>query len=147
MHIKKRLYLQSKEVCKMKYTYTAVFTIKENKVYARVPDLDGCIITGKILADAIEQKEDAMTAWLCVAEGEGMPIPSPTPQQNIAYDDNDIISLIKADTVKYRALTDTKVVRKNVSMPAWLAFAAEKEHINFSQELQNALKAKLQIAL
>ena len=131
----------------MKYTYTAVFTDKNGKIYARVPDLDGCITTGSDLADAIEQMEDAMAAWLCVAEDEHLPIPESTPQHNIQYTKNDNISLIKVDTYKYRAATDTKVVRKNVSIPAWLAEAAENANLNFSQELQSALKQRLQIAL
>ena len=130
----------------MKYTYTAVFTNKNGKIYARVPDLDGCITTGSDLADAIEQIEDAMAAWLCVAEDEHLPIQPATPQHAIQYGKNESISLIKADTYKYRAATDTKVVRKNVSMPAWLASAAENAHLNFSQELQNALKLRLHIA-
>ncbi|MGP1491713.1 MAG: type II toxin-antitoxin system HicB family antitoxin [Treponema sp.] len=131
----------------MKYTYTAVFTDKNGKIYARVPDLDGCITTGSDLADAIEQMEDAMAAWLCVAEDEHLPIPESTPQHNIQHTKDDNISLIKVDTYKYRAATDTKVVRKNVSIPAWLASAAENAHLNFSQELQSALKQRLQIAL
>ena len=130
----------------MKYTYTAVFTNKNGKIYARVPDLDGCITTGSDLADAIEQIEDAMAAWLCVAEDEHLPIPPSTPQYAIQHGANENISLIKADTYKYRAATDTKVVRKNVSIPAWLASAAENAHLNFSQELQNALKQRLHIA-
>ena len=48
---------------KMKYTYTAVFAEKDGKVYARVPDLNGYITTGKDLSDAIEQMADAMAAW------------------------------------------------------------------------------------
>ena len=131
----------------MKYTYTAIFTNKNGKIYARVPDLDGCITTGSDLVDAIEQMEDAMAAWLCVAEHEHLPIPPSTPQHIIQYGENENISLIKADTYKYRAATDTKVVRKNVSMPAWLASAAENAHLNFSQELQNALKQRLNVAL
>ena len=47
----------------MKYTYTAVFTNKNGKIYARIPDLNGCITTGSDLVDAIEQMEDAMSAW------------------------------------------------------------------------------------
>lgn len=42
--------------------YTAIFTEKGGKVYARVPDLNGCITTGKDLSDAIEQMTDAMAA-------------------------------------------------------------------------------------
>lgn len=127
----------------MKYTYTAVFTEKNGKVYARVPDLDGCITTGKNLSDAIDQITDAMSAWLCTAEDENIQIPSPTEQANIKHESNSELSLIKADTLKYRAMTDTKSVRKNVSLPHWLLEFAEKHNINCSQLLQDALLAKV----
>lgn len=125
----------------MRYTYTAIFKEKDGKFYARVPDLSGCITTGKTLSDAIDQMVDAMSAWLCVAEDEGMPIPVPTPQAKISYASDEELSLINADTLKYRALTDTKSVRKNVSLPAWLSKIADKRHFNCSQILQDALMA------
>lgn len=58
----------------MKYVYTAVFTPMEDNsgYYARVPDLLGCITTGKDLPDAIDQIKDAMSVRLVVAEDEGM---------------------------------------------------------------------------
>ena len=41
----------------MVYIYTAVFEPKENGngYYAKVPDVPGCVTTGKSLSDAIEQ--------------------------------------------------------------------------------------------
>ena len=131
----------------MKYAYTAVFTEKDGTVYVRVPDLNGCITTGKDLQDAIEQIEDAMAAWLCVAEDEQFEIAKATPQQQITHKKNDILSIIRADTTRYRAMAENKAIRKNVTLPAWLAEAAENANINFSQELQSALKQRLQIAL
>ena len=80
----------------MKYIYSAVFSEKNKKVYARVPDLDGCITTGKTLIDAMDQMADAMAAWLCNAEDENLPIPAPTPQLKIAHNNGDILSIIKA---------------------------------------------------
>ena len=127
----------------MRYTYTAVFTEEGGKVYAKVPDLDGCITTGKDLADAIDQMSDAMAAWLCTAEDEDLDIPSPTPQKDIPHDGNTTLSLIKADTLKYRELTDTRAVRKNVSLPAWLVKLADARRINCSQVLQDALMARI----
>lgn len=126
----------------MKYTYTAIFTVKGKKVYAKVPDLDGCVTTGKNLSDAIDQMTDAMAAWLCVAEDENLAIPAPTPQSQITHSEKDTISLIKADTLEYRARTETRAVRKNVSLPAWLAELADKRHINCSQVLQEALQMR-----
>ncbi|MBQ9630994.1 MAG: type II toxin-antitoxin system HicB family antitoxin, partial [Treponema sp.] len=86
----------------MKYTYTAIFSKKDGKIYARVPDLKGCITTGKNLSDAIDLMSDAMAAWLCVAEDEGLPIPKPTPQSKIVCKSSEELSLINADTLKYR---------------------------------------------
>ena len=127
----------------MKYTYTAIFNEKDGKVYAWVPDLDGCITTGKNLTDAIAQMSDAMAAWLCTAEDEGIAIPVPTAQSAIPHKKQDILSLLQADTIEYRARTDTRAVRKNVSLPKWLATIAEKRNINCSQVLQDALMALL----
>lgn len=125
----------------MKYTFTAVFKKEGNKVFARVPDLDGCITSGRDLEDAIDQMTDAMNAWLVVAEDEGLEIPKPTEQVKIYTENDEILSIIKADTMQYRAKTDTKTVRKNVSIPAFLFNFADKRHINCSQVLQDALMA------
>ena len=128
----------------MKYIYTAVFTPNEEstKFYARIPDLPGCITTGHSLQDAIEQITDAASGWLVVAEDEGLDIPEPTPQTVIQKKDGDFISLIQIDTIAYRAATDTKAVRKNVSLPQWMSVLADKMGVNCSQLLQESLMQK-----
>lgn len=115
-----------------------VETIKKLKFFAKVPDLDGCITTGKTLEDAIDQITDAMNAWLVVAEDENIPIPEPTPQSKL-LEEFAVLSLIKADTMQYRARTNTKTVRKNISLPAFLFDFADKRNINCSQVLKDAL--------
>ncbi|MBP5212776.1 MAG: type II toxin-antitoxin system HicB family antitoxin [Pyramidobacter sp.] len=129
----------------MKYMYNATFTPNEDGgYYARVPDLPGCITTGKDLADAIDQIGDAMSAWLVVAEDEGLPIAAPTPQDKIVREPTTLCSIIKADTLAYRARTDSHAVRKNVSLPAWMSALADKLNINYSQLLQEALRKRLE---
>lgn len=125
----------------MKYIYTAVFSEDENgKVFARVPDLPGCITTGKDLQDAIEQITDAAACWLVVAEDEDDAIPAATAQADVPHAAEDQLSFIQIDTIAYRAMTDTKAVRKNVSLPAWMVNLADKQGINCSQLLQDALR-------
>ena len=128
----------------MKYIYTALFTPIEDGsgYYAKVPDLPGCITTGNSLSDAIDQITDAMSAWL-VAEDEGEPIAPPSPQEKLSVDAGTICSLISADTIEYRAQTDTRAVRKNVSLPSWMVRLADKRGINCSQVLQDALRTLL----
>ena len=124
----------------MKHLYTAVFTADESgKVFASVPDLPGCVSSGRDMRDAIEQISDAASVWLVAAEDDGAAIPAPTPQHAICRDENSTLSVISIDTVQYRSLTDTRAVRKNVSLPAWMASLADKRGINCSQVLQDSL--------
>ena len=125
----------------MKYIYTATFIPNEDgtKFYCRVPDLPGCITTGNSIEDAIEMITDAASGWLVVAEDEGNSIPETTPQCDLDIPDNAICSIICIDTLAYRAATDTKAIRKNVSLPAWMAALAEKRGVNCSQVLQDGL--------
>lgn len=41
--------------------------------------------------------------------------------------------------IEYRRKVDTKVVRKNVSLPSWLNYEADRAGINVSRVLQEAL--------
>ena len=125
----------------MKYTYTATFTPKEDGsgYYCRVPDLPGCISSGSSIDEAIDMITDAACGWLCVAEDEGLDIAAPTPQHQIQINDNDCMSLVRVDTLKYRARTDTRSVRKNVSLPAWMSKLADQRSVNCSQVLQDSL--------
>lgn len=125
----------------MKYTYTAVFTPTEDgkELYCRIPDLPGCVTTGDDLDDAIEMITDAAGGWLVVAEDEGNVIPAATPQHDLDIPKNAVCSIIRIDTFAYRAATDTRAVRKNVSLPAWMATLADKRGLNCSQVLQDGL--------
>ena len=125
----------------MKYIYTATFVPSEDgtKYYCRVPDLPGCITTGSNINDAIEMITDDASGWLTVAEDEGNEIPAATPQHKLDIPDNAVCSIIRIDTLAYRAATDTRAVRKNVSLPAWMAALAEKRVVNCSQVLQDGL--------
>ena len=129
----------------MKYLYTAVFTPTEDgtEVYACVPDLPGCVTTGDSLEEAMEEIADAAAGWLTVAEDKGDPIPPATPQEELEHPAGSVLSLVRVDTIAYRAATDTRAVRKNVSLPAWMAELADKRGVNCSQVLQDGLRALL----
>ena len=127
----------------MLYAYTAVISESDGTFYVRIPDINGCITTAQSLPEAISLITDALNLCLVVLEDEGIqPAPS-TPQNKIPHSPSDILTIIQADTIKYRALTDTKAVRKNVSLPAWMSNLADKRGINCSKGLQDALLAIL----
>lgn len=129
----------------MKYMYTAVISPSEDgaKFYARVPDIPGCITTGNSLDDAIVQITDALNGCLVVAEDMGLDIAAPTPQNALPHGPSDVLTLVSADTIAYRAKTDTRAIRKNVSIPAWMAKLADQRGINCSKVLQDALRQAL----
>lgn len=129
----------------MTYLYTAVLTPSEDgrKYYARVPDVPGCVTTGASLSDAIAQITDALSGCLVVAEDEGLPIAPPTDQAALSTAPGEVLTLVGVDTVAYRARTDERSVRKNVSLPAWMANLADRRGINCSKVLQDALRAQL----
>ena len=107
--------------------------------------MPACITTGSSLQDAILQITDAASGWLVVAEDNSMPIPPATPQADIERASSDILSVICVDTLAYRAKTDTRSVRKNVSLPAWLARLADARGVNCSQVLQEALISRFDV--
>ena len=132
----------------MKYNYTAIFAPTEDgtELYCSIPDLPGCVTTATDYPDAIEQITDAASGWLVIAEDENLSIPSATPQQRLKLPPNASCSVICIDTLLYRNLTDERSVRKNVSLPAWMATLADKKGINCSQVLQEGLMERLDIA-
>jgi len=125
----------------MKYAYTVVITPNEDgtKFFARVPDLPSCITSGNSVLDAIDMATDAASGWLCISEDNGDPVIPASAQCDIPHETSDILSVIAIDTLKYRAENDTRAVRKNVSLPAWMAAMADKRKINCSQVLQEGL--------
>ena len=96
----------------MQYSYTAVITPNDEGTtfYCRVPDLSGCITTGKDLNDAIDMITDAASIWLVGAEDDGDPISPPTPQSDIPHDPESILTVLQIDTMQYRASIDIKTI-------------------------------------
>ena len=124
----------------MKYIYTAILEkVSEDRYECSVPDLPGCVSSGKDLAEAIDMITDAASGWLVVNEDMNNSIPAPTPQSDIDVPSGAVHTLIQIDTIAYRAATDTRCVRKNVSLPAWMAALADKRKLNCSQILQESL--------
>ena len=55
------------------------------------------------------------------------------------------VALIGIDLAAYRRKYHSKTIRKNVTMPQWLADLVSEANITFSQTLTDALKEKLRI--
>ncbi len=130
----------------MKKVYPALVSAAEHGGFViRVPDVPGCVTTGDTIEEALENIRDALAGCLCALEDVNHPVPEPSLPSAVA-DDQATVALIDVDTFTYRQETDTKAVRKNVSMPAWLSYMADKQGVNCSQVLQEALKKELKLS-
>jgi len=123
---------------KTKYTYPAIFMKEESGYFVDFPDLQPCYTEGKTLEEAVVMAKDVLESRIEVAleRDEALPLPS-----DIDSLKGDKLMLIVADIKNIKS--QTRYVKKTLSIPHWLNAAAEKEHINFSGVLQEALKEKL----
>lgn len=130
----------------MKYAYTAVFTPEENGLYSvNFPDLQGCYTSGDDLTDAVYMAQDVLCLTLYDMEQDGKSIPKASKPQDLKLAKNQFTSVVAVDTETYRRFYETKSVKKTLTIPMWLNERAERENINFSGVLQDALKVHLHI--
>lgn len=129
----------------MKYVYPAVFTVESEGISVLFPDIPNCATSGETLAEAMEMAADALALMLYSMEEDNLPIPAPTDIRQMSADTNSFVSLISCDTLEYRKMFDNKSVKKTLTIPSWLNKAAERENINFSAALQDALREQLHL--
>lgn len=131
----------------MKLTYPAVFkpfSDGSGGFVVEFPDLPGCITEGRNMEEAIEMGVDAASGWLLGELEEGEPIPTPSDFREVPAGKDELINILLLDLDSYAEKYGEKAVRKNLTLPAWLNTFAEKNNLNFSKILQDALLAMAQ---
>jgi len=123
---------------KKKYAYPAIFEKEETGYFVDFPDIDPCYTEGETLEEAVFMAHDVLESRIAVALERGEKLPPPSKIEDLS---GDVVMLIVADIENIKSMT--RFVKKTLSIPYWLNLAAEKEHINFSRVLQEALKDKL----
>ncbi len=127
----------------MKNSYPIVLTPEKVGYMVYVPDFD-INTEGDTLTDAIEMARDAIGIIGIDMEDDKKALPVPTAVSKVKKaTEDDIVSLVDVDFTEYRRQNDMRSVRRNVTLPSWLDFEAEKSGLNVSAVLQEALKAKL----
>lgn len=129
----------------MKLIYPAIFTpCLESKGFSVVvPDLPGCVTEGSDLINAIEMAVDAASGWVLDELEEGHPVPTCSNANDIHAPEGSFVSMIVCNMSEYSEKYGSKTVRKNITIPAWLNSFGEKNHLNFSRILQDALLEKI----
>lgn len=136
----------------MKIAYPVIFTrTRDDKdtVLVEIPDIKG-FTEGYGILDAIEMARDYIGNYCYELDDEDIPKASliedvVLSECEFSENGKSFISLVDVDVDAYRRKRMNRAVRRNVSIPAWLDQAAEKEHVNFSRVLQEALMQKLNI--
>lgn len=122
--------------------FPAIFTFDGKYYNVDFIDLKGCSTFGDSIQDAYLMAQNAMGLYLDNLTN----FPSPTLDvSGILLDKNQFVSFVSIDMDEYRKKFNNKSIKKTLSIPEWLNYLSEKNNINFSQVLQEALKEKLGI--
>lgn len=126
-----------KEGIILKGAYPIIVSKEKDGYYVFVPDFD-ISTQGKDMVDAIYMARDAIGLMGIDYEDDGKEIPL---ANSVKYEveKDDIVTLVDVDFEEYRKKVDNRAVKKNCTIPYWMNAEAEKEGINFSKVLQEAL--------
>ncbi len=125
----------------MKKYYPVIFTKEDTGFSTAAVDLDGCFSEGDTFEEAYKSTQDAIGLFL-----DGIEVlPEPSDPSTLAVPEGQFVAIVEYDSIAYRKKNGSKSVKKTLSIPEWLNDEAERQHINFSKLLQEALKNKLNV--
>ena len=127
-----------------KYFYPAIFHDGDGSYWVEFPGLEGCVTQGETFDEAYAMATEALGLYL-EQEENMFAYPEPGKIDNSVLDENSCVVMIEFDEVAYLKKHGKQSVKKTLTIPKWLNIAAERENINFSQTLQNALIEQLNI--
>lgn len=135
--------------------YPACFFREENGYSVIFPDLNHLATCGETLDEALAMAVDCLAGYLYWLKKDGEIAPEPSPMDKVNLSDiaseleieveEAFVNMITVDVDEYAKTHFEKSVKKTLTIPAWLNNAALEQNINFSQVLQDALKAKLHL--
>ena len=126
--------------------YPAIFhEAEEGGFWITFPDIPECMTQGDDMQHAYEMAVDALGLAITSREEEHMKIPVPSNPTQIVIEDNAFCVVVEFDMLAYKKRTNSKAIKKTLSIPEWLNEEATALGINFSQVLQEALMQKIGI--
>lgn len=128
----------------MKATYPIIIHPKDDTGYhfVEIPDFEG-FTQGKDFNECIEMAQDYVNLRVIDYEDKNFEVPISSNINDIMRSDGVVVTLVGIDTVQYRQENSTQLVKKTLTIPMWLNKKAEKNNVNFSKTLQNALIEQL----
>lgn len=128
-----------------KLFYPALFhKAEEGGFWISFPDIPECLTQGDDMTHAYEMAVDALGLALTCREKEQQPFPASSDPTAISLEPDSFLVVIEFDMLAYKKRTNSRAVKKTLSIPEWLNEAAIAMDLNFSQILQEALLSKIQ---
>lgn len=128
-----------------KLFYPAIFhKAEEGGFWISFPDLPECSSQGENMEQAYEMAVEALGLALTSREQEKQPIPAASDPSAVTVESGSFLVVVEFDMLAYKKRTNSRAVKKTLSIPEWLNEEAIAMGINFSQVLQEALLAKIQ---
>ena len=121
-------------------TYPAIFHgAEEGGFWIEFPGFEGGT-QGEDLNEVMQNAKEFLASFIAYYIDKGIELPEPVDIKTLAVEDG-FTTLIQVNPLPY--VRGNKTVRKNVTVPEWLAVKAEKENVNFSETLTEALLEKV----
>lgn len=122
-----------------KLTYLALLEPSADGYGVTFPDLPGVISFGSTIAEAQTAAQEALELHIYGMEKDDDPLPLPSTNLSTADTAGAIVCAISIFPDIVRHEMDNRRVKTNITIPAWLKEAAEKQGVNFSKLLENSL--------
>ena len=127
-----------------KLFYPAIFhKAEEGGFWITFPDIPECMTQGEDMQHAYEMAVDALGLAITSREEENIELPSPSEPYKITTSMDEFCVIVEFDLLAYKKRTNSKAIKKTLSIPEWLNEEAIALGINFSQVLQEALMQKV----
>lgn len=125
--------------------YPAIFhKAEEGGFWISFPDLPECFTEGEDMTQAYTMAVDALGLALTSREAEHEALPTPSDPTAISIEKDSFLVVVEFDMLAYKKKTNSRAVKKTLSIPEWLNEEAIAIGVNFSQVLQEALVQKIQ---
>lgn len=128
------------------YSFPAFLYFDADGVSIEFPDLPGCLPCAQTAEEAFRNAKEALGLHLFGMEQDGDAIPDPTPVKDLRPESGGVITMVEVFMPSVRDRINNRVVKKTLTIPAWLNREAEAANVNFSQILQDGLKRYLSLS-
>ena len=104
-----------------KFFYPALFhKAEEGGFWISFPDIPECLTQGNDMSQAYEMAIDALGLALTCREKEQQPFPASSDPTTITLEPDSFLVVIEFDMLAYKKRTNSRAVKKTLSIPEWL---------------------------